>query len=703
MTTLVNIAPVPKFQFSQNGVPLNGGKLFTYAAGTMNKLATYTDQSGTTPNTNPIILDANGQGDCWLASGVAYKLILSPSTDTDPPTNPYWTEDNITSPSLNVADVQSGAYNYATDTGTTVNAYVVSLTPAIPATIPDGFPVNFSTTRPNTGPATLNGIALVDYFGNALQSNVISGECSARYSTAFSSFIVLSRANFLSAVNLFDYLTPVQISDVQAFTLAHDVTAAVQAWASALGPMRRGYAPNGAYKLSNQINFPNTCEVFGDGFQSSYSGSMPAFGTVFVCTFLPAVAANVFYATSAHTAFRNLEIFCNYQPADAVGWTPTTTPNAIQFYRAPYAVLGADDPIVDNVMIRAMTTGVLMLGVDRGEIKVYGQTLGSLLLIDGCYDVAHIHVVHYWTYYAMTPNIQAWINANVDCIYLGRVDNPQFGDLFSFNCRSGLRFGPSAATPSGGVSRAQIAKLGVDNCFYGILVNADATSGPAEAAIGSFYSYNSSTGTTTNPTRAIYNVGTQPAYFEIASLDCTGAQGEIIRADVANAQFHIGHARVRNYNQVNNNYAAFDNTTGAGTIISIDSWDASTANGNGAAIFRGTGFQVPGNYAISAANPGYEQHWAQIGGIPVLVTRNFGRLALVAAATAYTAWTVTLPIAHANKLLSVRASLGSAPTGAIVDALDNSALPATLTALTGEFYNGGTATTVYIDWETVGY
>ena len=97
MTTLVTLCPLPRLQFSQNGVPVNGGKLFTYAAGTMNKLATYTDQSGTTPNTNPIILDANGQGDCWLASGVAYKLILSPSTDTDPPTNPYWTEDNITS------------------------------------------------------------------------------------------------------------------------------------------------------------------------------------------------------------------------------------------------------------------------------------------------------------------------------------------------------------------------------------------------------------------------------------------------------------------------------------------------------------------------------------------------------------------------------------------------------------------------------
>jgi hypothetical protein len=88
-------------QFNQGGVPLAGGKLFTYAAGTTNKQATYTDSTGSTPNTNPIILDSNGQCDLWLTDGVAYKLVLSPSTDTDPPTNAYWSKDNISTTQLN--------------------------------------------------------------------------------------------------------------------------------------------------------------------------------------------------------------------------------------------------------------------------------------------------------------------------------------------------------------------------------------------------------------------------------------------------------------------------------------------------------------------------------------------------------------------------------------------------------------------------
>ena len=95
MTT--NIAQLAEFQFNQLGLPLTGGKLFTYAAGTTNKLATYTDSTGLVPNTNPIILDSNGQCSLWLPNAVLYKFTLSPANDTDPPTNPFWTQDNQSS------------------------------------------------------------------------------------------------------------------------------------------------------------------------------------------------------------------------------------------------------------------------------------------------------------------------------------------------------------------------------------------------------------------------------------------------------------------------------------------------------------------------------------------------------------------------------------------------------------------------------
>lgn len=94
----MNLAPLPiqKF-FSNDGRPLNGGLLFTYVAGTSTKIATYTDSTGGTPNTNPIVLNFRGEANVWLDPTLTYKFVLSPANDTDPPTNPIWSVDNISS------------------------------------------------------------------------------------------------------------------------------------------------------------------------------------------------------------------------------------------------------------------------------------------------------------------------------------------------------------------------------------------------------------------------------------------------------------------------------------------------------------------------------------------------------------------------------------------------------------------------------
>ena len=96
MTTYV-ASPPAKLQFFVPGTttPLSGGLLFTYANETTTKQTTYSSASTGTPNTNPIILDANGECVCMLDATLLYTFTLSPSNDTDPPTNPYWTVDGI--------------------------------------------------------------------------------------------------------------------------------------------------------------------------------------------------------------------------------------------------------------------------------------------------------------------------------------------------------------------------------------------------------------------------------------------------------------------------------------------------------------------------------------------------------------------------------------------------------------------------------
>lgn len=95
----VKLAPIYNDQTFIPGTntPASGYQLFTYVAGSSTKLATYTDSSGTVAQANPIILNASGQpaNPIWLATGQAYKFVFASPTDTDPPTSPLKTFDNI--------------------------------------------------------------------------------------------------------------------------------------------------------------------------------------------------------------------------------------------------------------------------------------------------------------------------------------------------------------------------------------------------------------------------------------------------------------------------------------------------------------------------------------------------------------------------------------------------------------------------------
>lgn len=79
----------PRMQFlDNNGNPAVGGKLYTYAAGSDNFLTTWTSESESVENTNPIILDSRGEADVFLRG--TYKFVLTTSTDVE-----IWSRDNI--------------------------------------------------------------------------------------------------------------------------------------------------------------------------------------------------------------------------------------------------------------------------------------------------------------------------------------------------------------------------------------------------------------------------------------------------------------------------------------------------------------------------------------------------------------------------------------------------------------------------------
>lgn len=74
------LSPVCNDQtFDANGNPLTGGQIETYLAGSSTPAATYTDDTGGTPQSNPIILNSLGYptlGPIWLTGGNSYKFII---------------------------------------------------------------------------------------------------------------------------------------------------------------------------------------------------------------------------------------------------------------------------------------------------------------------------------------------------------------------------------------------------------------------------------------------------------------------------------------------------------------------------------------------------------------------------------------------------------------------------------------------------
>jgi len=77
---LLPISTILQF-FTDQGVVLAGGKVYTYVAGTTTPVATYTSSSLSVLQANPIILQSNGRmaSPVWVPGGVSVKMVLQDS------------------------------------------------------------------------------------------------------------------------------------------------------------------------------------------------------------------------------------------------------------------------------------------------------------------------------------------------------------------------------------------------------------------------------------------------------------------------------------------------------------------------------------------------------------------------------------------------------------------------------------------------
>lgn len=148
---------IPHFN-DNSGNPCVGCLLFTYGAGTTTKQTTFVNSTGSIAQTNPIVLNSRGEPQnslgasvgIWATESQNYKYVLAPQGDSDPPSTPIWTIDNVPGSALfgvTAGGVLNGTYpnpGFASSTGT--GAVVLNTSPSIVSPTLSGTP-----TAPTAG------------------------------------------------------------------------------------------------------------------------------------------------------------------------------------------------------------------------------------------------------------------------------------------------------------------------------------------------------------------------------------------------------------------------------------------------------------------------------------------------------------------------------------------------------------------------
>jgi hypothetical protein len=170
------------------GEPCVGCKLYSYVAGTTTPFPTYTDSTGNSQNTNPVILDASGGAFIWVGRS-SYKFILKTALDVT-----IWSVDNVNEGNLfpcgpagsvqfaNVAvtGLDCDSNIFINKTNHTFNVGNIGTNRVVIGALGSPTLWTFDTTTPATALASLGGAAANPGTTNQLayyaaSGNVVSG------------------------------------------------------------------------------------------------------------------------------------------------------------------------------------------------------------------------------------------------------------------------------------------------------------------------------------------------------------------------------------------------------------------------------------------------------------------------------------------------------------------------------------------------
>lgn len=214
-------------QFTNAGMPLNGGKIYTYLAGTTTPVTTYPDSSGDSgsPNANPIVLNAYGRltQEVWVPTGTTIKTVLKDAAGNTLETKDYLSALGSTSGGgggggstsndwINIVDYGADPTGGSDSTTAILNAIIAASDARTFIYIPNGTFKIASTITNTAGPYCM-GIQ-----GNAQQYSILDG------STLSTTAVHFTDSPDGSRFNNFQIKGPGQSSGVTSSGLYLDVS-----------------------------------------------------------------------------------------------------------------------------------------------------------------------------------------------------------------------------------------------------------------------------------------------------------------------------------------------------------------------------------------------------------------------------------------------------------------------------------------------
>ena len=281
----VNLSPVGGVAaqfFNNNGTPLAGGLLYSYAAGTTTPQATYTSSTGAIFSTNPIVLDSGGRipsgGEVWLSGGISYKFALYDASSVLIAT---W--DNITGINSNFLNFNALNEVQTATAGQTVFTLVNAYSPGT-----------------NTLQVFVDGVnqyvgSTYSYAETSSTSVTFSAGLHVGALVKFTTAVTMSAGTTNASLVTYNpagtgaVATTVQTKlreSVSVLDFGADSTGATYSDAaitSALLTGARVYFPAGTYKIKTNIVVNSNAYVYGDGpFKSTINCEATAFSGVFL-------------------------------------------------------------------------------------------------------------------------------------------------------------------------------------------------------------------------------------------------------------------------------------------------------------------------------------------------------------------------------------------------------------------------------------